>query len=172
MSPMLVGKQVFLLGIGAITTVMRCMTPAMTTVKKTAVGGKKSPAGAGTKTAACRSPSPALPRGGSPFLLCFRRLGGAPSLWGGSGWGFREVGEGLYALATPTELLLLVEASLRTLTRSGRATISPILTISTKRKECSLTALNTARRNSFPLGKVGMGLSFERPPLGRVGEGL
>lgn len=38
------------------------------------------------------------------------------------------------------------------LTRSGRTTISPILTISTKRKERSLTALNTARRNSFPLG--------------------
>ena len=60
MSPMPVGKQVFLLGIGAISTVMRCMTPAMTTVKKAAVGGKKSPAGAGTKTAACGSPSPAL----------------------------------------------------------------------------------------------------------------
>ena len=47
-----VGKQVFLLGIGTITTVMLCMTPAVTTVKKAAVGGKKSPAGAGTKTAA------------------------------------------------------------------------------------------------------------------------
>ena len=46
------GKQVFLLGIGAIPTVMRCMTPAVTTVKKAAVGGKKSPAGAGTKTVA------------------------------------------------------------------------------------------------------------------------
>ena len=60
MSPMPVGKQVFLLGIGAIPTVMRCMTPAVSTVKKAAVGGKKSPAGAGTKTAACGSPSPAL----------------------------------------------------------------------------------------------------------------
>ena len=60
LSPMPVGKQVFLLGIGAISTVMRCMTPAETTVKKAAVGGKKSPAFAGRKTAACGSPSPAL----------------------------------------------------------------------------------------------------------------
>ena len=117
----------------------------------------------------CGTPSP---RGGSPFLLCFRRLGGTPSLWGGLGRGFRVVGEGLSALATPTELPLLVLASLRTLTRSGRATISPILTISTKRKECSLTALNTVRRNSFPLGKAGKGLSFDALPLGRVGVGL
>ena len=47
-----VGKQVFLLVVTAISTVMRCMTPAVTTVKKAAVGGKKSPADAGTKTAA------------------------------------------------------------------------------------------------------------------------
>ena len=95
MSPMPVGKQVFLLGIGAITTVMRCMTPAVTTVKKAAVGGKKSPAGAGTKTAACEKPLPSppkapprpSPRGGSPFLLCFRRFGGTPSPWGGLGRG-------------------------------------------------------------------------------------
>ena len=60
LSPMPIGKQVFLLGIGTITTVMLCMTPAVTTVKKAAVGGKKSPAGAGTKTAAYRSPTPAL----------------------------------------------------------------------------------------------------------------
>ena len=109
------------------------------------------------------------PRGGRPFLLCFRWLGGTPSPWGGLGRGFS-------ALATPTELPLLVEASLRTLTRSGRATISPILTISTKRKERSLTALNTARMNSFPLGKVGMGPLFDALPLGRgfwrVGVGL
>ena len=55
-----VGKQVFLRVVTAITTVMPRMTPAVTTVKKAAVGGKKSPAGAGRKTAACRSPSPAL----------------------------------------------------------------------------------------------------------------
>ena len=95
MSPMPVGKQLFLLGIGTISTVMRCMTPAMTTVKKTAVGGKKSPAGAGTKIAALKGPLPGppkappqpSPRGGSPFLLCFRRLDGTPSLWGGLGRG-------------------------------------------------------------------------------------
>ena len=73
MSPMPVGKQVFLLGIGAISTVMRCMTPAETTVKKAAVGGKKSPAFAGRKRADCGSPSPALPKGRalkkSPFFM-------------------------------------------------------------------------------------------------------
>jgi len=58
-----VGKQVFLRVVTAISTVMRCMTPAETTVKKAAVGGKKSPAFAGRKTAACGSPSPALPKG-------------------------------------------------------------------------------------------------------------
>jgi len=41
LSPMPIGKQVFLLGIGTITTVMLCMTPAVTTVKKAAIGGKK-----------------------------------------------------------------------------------------------------------------------------------
>ena len=86
----------------------------------------------------------------------------------GEGWGgaLGRLERALSALATLSELPLLVLASLRTLTRSGRATISPILTISTKRKECSLTALNTARRNSFPLGKVGMGPLFDALPLG------
>ena len=100
-----VGKQVFLRVVTAITTVMRCMTPAVSTVKKAAVGGKKNPAGAGTKTAAWGKPLPnppkapprPSPRGGSPFLLCLRRLGGTPSPWGGLGRGFS-------ALATPTEL--------------------------------------------------------------------
>ena len=83
-----VGKQVFLRVVTAIPTVMRCMTPAVTTVKKAAVGGKKSPAGAGTKTAAWEKPLPSppnappqpSPRGGSPFLLCFRWFCGTPSL--------------------------------------------------------------------------------------------
>ena len=93
MSPMPVGKQVFLLGIGAIPTVMRCMTPAVSTVKKAAVGGKKSPAGAGTKTTPCRSPSPALrkplpgpPQGAGAHYCCV--LGGwvvRPPF--GEGWG-------------------------------------------------------------------------------------
>ena len=73
-SPMPIGKQVFLLGIGAIPTVMRCMTPAVSTVKKAAVGGKKSPAGAGTKTTPCRSPSPALPKGREPILAVFEAV--------------------------------------------------------------------------------------------------
>ena len=65
--------------------------------QKAAFGGKKSPACAGTKIVAVGDPSPAprgpeapprpSPRGGSPFLLCFRRFGGTPSLWGGLGRG-------------------------------------------------------------------------------------
>ena len=97
------------------------MTPALTTVKKAAVGGKKSPAGAGTKTAAWEKPLPGPPqgagvhsccvldgwveppplgegwggaytRGGSPFSLCLRRLDGTPSPWGGLGWGLSTLG--------------------------------------------------------------------------------
>ena len=90
-----VGKQVFLRVVTAIPTVMRCMTPAMSTVKKAAVGGKKSPADAGTKTAALKGPLPGPPQGGgSSFLLCFRWLCETPSLWGGVGRGIRRVGEG------------------------------------------------------------------------------
>ena len=62
LSPMPIGKQVFLLGINTITTVMLCMTPAVTTVKKAAVGVKKSPADAGTKTAALRVYLPGAPK--------------------------------------------------------------------------------------------------------------
>ena len=86
MSPMPVGKQVFLLGIGAISTVMRCMTPAETTVKKAAVGGKKSPAGAGRKTAALKGPLPGPPQGAGAHSCCV--LGGwmeRPPF--GEGWG-------------------------------------------------------------------------------------
>ena len=46
-----VGKRVFLLVVSTIPTVMRCMTPSATTVKKAAFGRSKSPAFAGTKTA-------------------------------------------------------------------------------------------------------------------------
>ena len=63
LSPMPVGKQVFLLVIGPITTVMHGMTPAAATVKKAAFGRSKSPADAGKKIADCGSPSPALPEG-------------------------------------------------------------------------------------------------------------
>ena len=49
LSPMPVGKQVFLLVIGSITTVMHGMTPAAATVKKAAFGRSKSPADAGKK---------------------------------------------------------------------------------------------------------------------------
>ena len=59
-----VGKRVFLLIVATIPTVMRCMTPSAATVKKAAFGRSKSPAFAGTKTAANRGPSPTLPKGG------------------------------------------------------------------------------------------------------------
>ena len=66
-----VGKRVFLRAVSTIPTVMRCMTPSAATVKKAAYGRSKSPAFAGTKTAANRwtspnppeSPSPSLPKG-------------------------------------------------------------------------------------------------------------
>ena len=46
----------------------------------------------------------ALPRGGSPYLLCLRMFSGTPSPWGRLGWGFYV---GWYApLATLTELRL------------------------------------------------------------------
>ena len=60
----IVGKRVFLRVVSIIPTVMRCMTPSAATVKKAAFGRSKSPAFAGTKTAADRSPSPSLPKGG------------------------------------------------------------------------------------------------------------
>ena len=68
-----VGKRVFLRVVSTIPTVMRCMTPSSATVKKAAYGRSKSPAFAGTKTAANRGPSPNPPQGagvprGSSFL--------------------------------------------------------------------------------------------------------
>lgn len=53
LEPMSVGKQVFLLAIVTLPTVMHCMTTASPTVQKAACGRKKSPAVAGKKTAAC-----------------------------------------------------------------------------------------------------------------------
>ena len=49
MTAMAAGKQVFLRAITVITTVMRSMTVEDTKEQKAAVGGKKSPARAGTK---------------------------------------------------------------------------------------------------------------------------
>ncbi|HAG32184.1 MAG TPA: hypothetical protein DCL18_01935 [Prevotella sp.] len=64
----IVGKRVFLRVVSTIPTVMRCMTPSATTVKKSAFGRSKSPAFAGTKTAANRRPSPNLLKA-SPHAL-------------------------------------------------------------------------------------------------------
>ena len=75
LSPMPVGKQVFLLVIGPITTVMHGMTPAAATVKKTAIGRSKSPADAGKKIADCGSRSPALPKGRESILAVFDAVG-------------------------------------------------------------------------------------------------
>ena len=47
-----VGKRFFLRVVSTIPTVMRGMTPSSATVKKAAYGRSKSPAFAGTKTAA------------------------------------------------------------------------------------------------------------------------
>jgi len=58
-----VGKRVFLRVVSTIPTVMRGMTTAAATVKKAAFGRSKSPAFAGTKTAANRGPSPNPPQG-------------------------------------------------------------------------------------------------------------
>ena len=75
----IVGKRVFLRVVSTIPTVMRCMTPSATTVKKAAFGRSKSPAFAGTKTAANRRPSPNLLK---PLLMPSPRVGsstGGPS---------------------------------------------------------------------------------------------
>ena len=61
-----VGKRVFLRAVSTIPTVMRCMTPSATTVKKAAFGRSKSPVFAGTKTAANRRPSQCPPESPSP----------------------------------------------------------------------------------------------------------
>ena len=62
-----VGKRVFLLVVTTITTVMRGMTPAATTVKKAALGRSKSPPLA-VKKHSIESPSLAFPKG-REFLL-------------------------------------------------------------------------------------------------------
>ena len=59
-----VGKRVFLRVASTTPIVMHAMTPSAATVKKAAFGRSKSPAFAGTKTAANRGPSPNPPQGG------------------------------------------------------------------------------------------------------------
>ena len=70
----IVGKRVFLLVVSTIPTVMRCMTPSAATVKKAAFGRSKSPAFAGTKTAANRGPSSNPPESPSPSVSKGREL--------------------------------------------------------------------------------------------------
>ena len=55
-----VGKRVFLRAVSAIPTVMRGMTTAAATVKKAAIGRKKSPPLAVKKQLLIGSPSPAV----------------------------------------------------------------------------------------------------------------
>ena len=57
MSVPTVGKRVFLRAVSTIPTVMHGMTPSAATVKKAAYGRSKSPAFAGTKTAANKDPA-------------------------------------------------------------------------------------------------------------------
>ena len=68
-----VGKRVFLLIVTTITTVMRGMTPAATTVKKAALGRSKSPPLA-VKKHSIESPSPAIPNGREFQLAVFREI--------------------------------------------------------------------------------------------------
>ena len=106
-----VGKRVFLLVVSTIPTVMRCMTPSATTVKKAAFGRSKSPAFAGTKTAANRRPLPKPPKAPPHALPKGREL--VPTEfedvvvlllppWGRLGWGL-YVGMGLpwWTVRTP-----------------------------------------------------------------------
>ena len=58
-----VGKRVFLLSVSAIPTVMHGMTTAAKTVKKAALGRKKSPPLAVQKQLFIESLSPAIPKG-------------------------------------------------------------------------------------------------------------
>ena len=68
-----VGKRVFLLAGTTITTVMRGMTPAATTVKKAALGRSKSPPLA-VKKHFIESPSPAIPNGREFLLAVFGEI--------------------------------------------------------------------------------------------------
>ena len=70
----IVGKRVFLRVVSTIPSVMHGMTTAAATVQKAANGRSKSPAFAGTKTAANRGPSPNPPESPSPSLPKGREL--------------------------------------------------------------------------------------------------
>ena len=90
------GKRVSLLAVSTIPTVMYGMTTAAATVKKAALGRKKSPPLAVKKqlligsifTAHQKTPFQPSPSDSSSFLLCLSRLCSAPSPWGRLGWGF------------------------------------------------------------------------------------
>ena len=68
-----VGKRVFLLVVPTITTVMRGMTPASTTVKKAALDRSKSPPLA-VKKHSIESPSLAIPKGREFQLAVFGEI--------------------------------------------------------------------------------------------------
>jgi len=86
------GKRVCLFAVSTIPTVMHGMTTAVATVKKAALGRKKSPPLAVQKqllieclfTAHQKTPFQPSPRDRSPFSLCLRRLCVAPSPWEGT----------------------------------------------------------------------------------------
>ena len=69
-----VGKRVFLLAVSTIPTVMPCMTTAAATVKKAALGRKKSPPLAVQKQLFIGSPSPALPKGRELIPVVFEEV--------------------------------------------------------------------------------------------------
>ena len=83
-----VGKRVFLRVVSTIPTIIRRMTPSAATVKKAAFGRSKSPAFAGTKTAAYWTPLSGSPRWTSVSLCSCASagvdvvVGRRASLWG------------------------------------------------------------------------------------------
>ena len=69
-----VGKRVFLLAASTIPIVMHGMTTAAATVKKAALGRKKSPPLAVQKQRFIGSPSPALPKGRELIPVVFEEV--------------------------------------------------------------------------------------------------
>ena len=129
---MSVGKQVFLLAIVTIPTVMRCMTTPSPTVQKAACGRKKSPAVAGKKTAACGRYSPNsvwgffVPRGGQK---------GAPYIYNKVEWG----GWGGIAVHVVLHSLMLQGDEVNTKSRDGCC-----------RLRLGGAGANVCRKTSFP----------------------
>mgnify|MGYP004419136387 FL=1 len=153
---MSVGKQVFLLAIVTIPTVMRCMTTASPTVQKAACGRKKSPAVACKKNSClCRfhprqqaAIPQVFPNGKKlyPNALNTTRVNSSP---------FEKIGEKplfcYYTLAISTEPISFFTGVSRTFfTAEGRflsvvssevmLVMTVVVTVAARRKTCFPTA--------------------------------